>query len=389
LGGTSIKFHRQCHLAVVVQGKGDVMGKYYYTPFDKTDENERLAWNICRGWGAKFADTKLTPGIYLSEDVSLEGGKRRFYTPENLAKSLVEDGLKNIACNIRLLCCFGGGVQAADSEAIKKSCGLRMPLTPLAKTLALRMGEKLGVNQFAVQPEPGIMVSGYVGATNSKLNKTVFFVDVNGNKQYENAENHTRWYNLHGGLSIFGGNEEADDVAKAGLRGLDDIKAGDVLYIMAHGDWKSGGRFLPDAGDFLVQTSEVVDRNGRMRGEAAVEKNTFADTKTKRAGKKFGDKAERWTGPELPTKGAMSDRIAVTVSKDGKLKIIAFDETGNICRLWDEARTIVTEKSKVEFLKVWFSAEVTSAFAESKAAQTAKTHALSLAQSGSVEGMDY
>jgi hypothetical protein len=336
------------------------VGKYYYIPFEKTDKNERAAWNICLSWGARFADTTLTPDKYLeteeSFDVSLDGSVklikiRKYYTPQKMAYSLMMDGLRNVEINVRLLCCFGGGVFGADSTAQSLNLTSGMPLTPLAQRLALELGKIFEVSQ-AVQSR--LRVAGYVGATNSNKGDGCFYVDVNANKKYEKADNHVRWYDLTG-RELPEGNPEGNDLAQAGMRGLFNLKVGDALYIMAHGDWKSGGRFLPVPGETgLGQTAEVVNRAERMAGNAAVVDNAYTMTT---ATNRFGLRALRSTDRAAQQTNPKKNCIIVDMPEGESLHIYAFDEQGRCCVSWDESRVQLSgdQSKSLEWLKTWFS----------------------------------
>jgi hypothetical protein len=339
------------------------MGSYYYTPFEKTDENERAAWNICRKWGAKFADWTCR-GTHVEtfeeekvyETVNPEAGtittretkKRTFLKPSTLAKTLVEEGLKNVKCNISLLCCFGGGIQQGDIKAFTKASSQGVTNTALAHFLAKELGVLWQqANQWKGHGE-GARVSGYVGATNSKRTEGSFDVDVTGEKQFEPAENHKKWYDLNGLDSS--PNLVTPGETKAGMNGLAEIGDGDVLYIMAHGDWQHGGRYLPFPGGLLDKTVEAVNRAARMKGEAAVVDNqAFAAVTAVTS-----PKAVRWSESEAPQMGRFKGCWVVWKNKQNIMYARYFNPEGRSGKKWD-GTMVGSEKGTMWALEAWFS----------------------------------
>jgi hypothetical protein len=268
------------------------MSIYYYTPFKSTDDNERATWNLCLQWGARFANcaqgqAPLTPTLRTVESLR----RRKYITPVELADKLVADGLPNKEFNILLVVCFGGGVQPNAKEFKDWEAGTGAANGFAKLSIAQSLARSLGARQDFPSGEKGAWlgrVGGFAGPTYTKGGSfQVTLPSPPDSIVRDDAWSHAHWYKA-------GGNESEPHrpngfEAQKGITGLTELRGGDQLRIMAHGDWKGGGRILPFPGEGQedLQTMEV-DRVARLAGRS--DDRIIIDTGKQSSGSAFAKK---------------------------------------------------------------------------------------------------
>jgi len=153
------------------------VGVYYYTPFERTDDNERQTWNLCLNWGAKFANCKTGNEVApVGRDVG-SSGPRKYMSPEELADQLLSDGLENHKINIILICCYGAGPLESEGRDLKtKPNWIGAPDASevyaggtLAQSLAKYLGAGLRLKpSLGGRTDVPLKVAGFMGPTYTK-----------------------------------------------------------------------------------------------------------------------------------------------------------------------------------------------------------------------------